>query len=209
MRRRRGFVNRQIDEWTFQTPWVSQAEEGDRLFVVFAIGLHRSQNMQLDPDETHPAVEFSAEIKNNRSSPQFAKVKAGAIRDKDLHALRKKVQALFDDVTTKDWKRIILVAVDTPEKYKNEDTSIDIRFSYTIVEKAGCLYRSGGPEGYTTREPDNLIDGDKIVELPYEEDLEKALATIKSRMGALADKIRWLVSKPKNLRLIDSNLLLT
>lgn len=205
--KRYGKVDRKIDEWLFETECVRDGQEGDRLKAVFTIHMRRTAKIQEAAGDGRPSIEFYAGVDASSSSPVFTPKTIGRIEDKTLDGLRKKVQEAFESGTSRSWSKVILAGVETPEQYKNEDGAVELKFGFLVVEKAGVLYRRA--DGYITRDPEDLVDGDgKVAVLEWDAQTEAALITIRRTTLQLADRLRAIIKDPGKLRLIKPGALL-
>lgn len=181
-----------IDQWWFATDTKWHEKE----IVVFNIILSRDADMQEGADKCarRPKIKFRAEIDRKNTSPAhaFAEVE---IDDENIHKLRERAQQMFEQLTAKDWKKIILVFVGAD--VGSFHTKLQLEFSYAVCEKAGELYRRD--DGWITRDANNLCGGTTLEELPYTETTEQALLEVETRLKQLATNLRTIIKTPSRL----------
>lgn len=207
MRRRglRGRMCRKIDEWEFRTEWVRDAKEGDRHYAVYEIKLQRSFSKPFDPDHTErDQVAFIGILDKKRSSARLQKADGLPIEARTYEELYAKCAEAFDTFTARDWRKVIIIGIDAPENYTVDGTAAALSFNYSVVERAGPMYRRCS--GYLTRNRDQIVEGDKIVEMEWNPELEKALEVIRLNIDNLTEKLREIIEQPALLLQIKPNL---
>jgi len=201
----RNRTRRRIDEWEFRTEWVSEAKAGDRHHAVYLVRIDRAASNPFSPElSERRQVKFIAVMDKARSSAMLQKVSGDPIEAPSYAELYQKVQAEFESFTTLDWRKVILIGVEAPANYRCEETSAALSFNYAVVERAGKMYRRCS--GFLTRDRGQIVEGDKIVEMEWNPELEKALEVIQLNIEGLTEKLREIIENPQLLLRIKPNL---
>lgn len=191
-------TDRRIDEWEFRSEWVRDGKEGDRIHAVYTVRLRRSSK-PYDPElSEYNRVKFYASLDVAQSSPGL-KANGNHLEASTYEELYNLAKADFETFLARDWRKIILVGIETPTNHKVDDegTGAALSFNYAVVERAGKMYRR--TEDYLTRDTSDIVDGEEIVELPYSEETERALAGIKGGIELLTDRLKKIIKSPEAL----------
>lgn len=196
---RRKKYRKVIDIWYFAT----HQNFHDKEIVAFEIVMSRDADMQEEPGiaTPRPRVRFEARVKAKESSPQFSKSDV-EIEDDDINKLRSKTQQAFEELTAKDWKKIILVSIKGDEG--SFRTNLELEFAWLVCERAGDLYRRSD-DGWTTRNPSELCGGSDHRELPWTQEAEDSLRAIEGKLKDLAVALDRLVQDPVKLVQVTGN----
>lgn len=197
---RRSKYRKTIDQWWFAT----DTKFHDKEIVVFNIVLCRDADMQEGggPIAKTPRAKFEANFDRKNSSPH---IKGDVeIEDDDFNKLRRKCQQAFEEMTAKEWVKIILVSCKSDEGHFRVNRELE--FAFGVCERAGDLYRR--EDGWVTRSKSELVGGghDNIREIPWSEETERSLAMIDQRLQELGVAIDKLIQDPERLNLVVKNM---
>jgi hypothetical protein len=193
----RSRVDRQIDEWVFNSGWIQRPTEA-RQYCTFAIRMRRPGKMQKGEGET-PEVVFLAVLDKALSSEAFQKSEFVPIGAPGLRELRDKCQEVFEANTAKDWRKIILVGIDDASSFgdRNENGTAAVRINFIVCERAGDIYRR--EDGFRTTDLGAIVDGENVREFPYDEAIEATLLAIRKGILDLRARLIEIVSDRKSI----------